>query len=46
MAGIGFTLRKLFKDKSCFGYAKAYALTGMVMLNDVYTVDVYVFWHR
>ena len=30
MAGIGFELRKLFKDKSGFGYAKAYAWTGMV----------------
>lgn len=30
MAGIGFSLKKLFKDKSCFGYAKAYAWTGMV----------------
>lgn len=30
MAGIGFSLRKLFKDKSCYGYAKAYAWTGMV----------------
>lgn len=30
MAGIGFSLRKLFKDKSFFGYAKAYAWTGMV----------------
>ncbi len=30
MAGIGFSLRKLFKDKSCFGYAKAYAWAGMV----------------
>ena len=33
MAGIGFTLRKLFKDKSCFGYAKAYALTGVVTIG-------------
>lgn len=33
MAGIGFTLRKLFKDKSCFGYAKAYALTGVVTVG-------------
>lgn len=30
MAGIGFSLRKLFKDKSFFGYAKAYSWTGMV----------------
>ena len=30
MAGIGFSLRKLFKDKSFLGYAKAYAWTGMV----------------
>lgn len=30
MAGIGFELRKLFKDRTGFGYAKAYAWTGMV----------------
>lgn len=30
MAGIGFELRKLFRDKTGFGYAKAYAWTGMV----------------
>ncbi len=33
MAGIGFSLRKLFKDKSCFGYTKAYAWAGMVTIG-------------
>ena len=30
MAGIGFELKKLFKDQSGLGYVKAYAWTGIV----------------
>lgn len=33
MAGIGFELKKLFKDKSAFGYAKTYAYTAVVTVG-------------